>query len=193
MMPFTGAAQSAGGFLSRIKAFRRARSGVAALEFALILPVMLTLYIGGVEVTDGLIAKRKVSHAASAIADLVAQDTQIADSAEMADIFAAGSAIMAPFSATSLKVAVIGIAVDADKKATVSWSQVLNGATCAKKGTSVTVPVGLATAGSFLVLVKAEYPYTPELGYVLSGTIDLKEGFYQQSRSGKAITGPSCG
>jgi Flp pilus assembly protein TadG len=159
-----------------------ATSGVAALEFALILPVMLVLYVGGVEVTDGLAAKRKVSHAASAISDLVAQDTAIANTAEMQDIFEAGSAILTPFSDTPLKVAVIAIAMDANKKATVSWAQTLHGATCPAKGSVVTVPTALQVANGFLVLVKA----------VLPKSITIHDQLYQAPRSGKAIAGPTC-
>jgi Flp pilus assembly protein TadG len=179
--------------LAPILRFPRAKSGVAALEFALILPLMLSIYLGSVEVTDGLSVKRKLSHAASAISDLVAQDTAIANTAEMQDIFDAGTAILSPFSATSMKMTVTAITMDATKKATVSWAQTLNGATCPAKGSAVTVPADLQSANGFLILVRAEYPYKPTIGYVLSGTIDIKDQLYQAPRSGKAIPGPSCG
>lgn len=179
--------------LGVLRRFHRANSGVAALEFALILPVMLVLYLGGIEVTDGLVLKRKVSHTASAIGDLVAQDTAIANAAEMQDIFSAGAAILAPYATSRLKVSVVAITMDSSKKATVSWSQAFNGGSCAPKGSSVSVPANLQSANGFLVRVTTEYPYTPDFGYVLTGTITLKEQFYQTPRSGKAITGPSCG
>lgn len=179
--------------LASVRRFARAKSGMAALEFALILPVMLVLYVGGVEVTDGLSAKRKVSHAASAISDLVAQDTAVANTAEMQDIFEAGSAILTPFSDAPLKVTVTAITMDANKKATVSWAQTLHGATCPAKGSAVDVPAALQAANGFLVLVKAEYAYTPMIGYVLPKSITIHDQLYQAPRSGKAITGPSCG
>ncbi|MBB3932653.1 Flp pilus assembly protein TadG [Kaistia hirudinis] len=181
------------GVLGRLRSFRADSSGIAALEFALILPVMLVLYLGGIEVTDGLMLKRKVSHTASAIADLVAQDTAIASTAEMQDIFNAGTTILSPYTTSKLKVSVVAISMDASKKATVSWSQTFNGGSCAAKGSVVTVPADLQSANGFLVRVTTEYAYTPDFGYVLTGTIPLKERFYQAPRSGKAITGPSCG
>ena len=49
------------------------RCGLAAVEFALILPVMLTLYFGGVEVTNMLVANRRVTSVAYTAADLAAQ------------------------------------------------------------------------------------------------------------------------
>lgn len=181
------------GVMSRIRRFHRNNSGIAALEFALVLPVMLVLYLGGIEVTDGLVLKRKVSHTASAIADLVAQDTAIASTAEMQDIFNAGTAILSPYTTSKLKVSVVAITMDASKKATVSWSQAFNGGSCAAKGSSVSVPADLQSANGFLIRVTTDYAYTPDFGYVLTGTIPLTERFYQAPRSGKAITGPSCG
>lgn len=173
--------------------FAGARGGIAALEFALILPVMLTIYLGSSEVSDGLAAKRKLSHVASAISDLVAQDTVISNTAEINDIFAAAAAIMSPFSEASLKVTVTAITMDANKKGTVAWGQTLNGATCPTKGSSVAVPATFQAANGFLVLVQAQYAYKPTIGYVLPQTIQLTDQIYQAPRSGKAIPGPSCG
>ena len=176
-----------------VRRFAGARKGIATLEFALILPVMLTLYLGAVEVTDGLSVSRRVSHATSAISDLVAQDTDIANTAEMTDIFDAASAILSPFSQTPLKVTVTAITMDSDKKATVAWGQTLHGATCPTKGSTVTVPDEFKSANGFLIRVQAEYAYKPTIGYVLPSTINISNGLYQAPRSGKAITGPSCG
>lgn len=178
---------------SFLRRFRRDRSGLAALEFALILPAMLVLYIGGVELTDGISIKRKLGHVASAMSDLVAQDTAIADTTEMNDIFKAGQAIMAPYSTSLLKAQVVAITVDADKKATVSWAQALNGADCLTKGSAITVPTDLLSASSFMILVKTAYAFTPSMGYGLTGTYDMHDTLYQLPRTGKAITGPSCG
>ena len=45
--------------------------GVSAVEFALLLPLMLTLYLGAVEVSQGIRADRKVTLTARTIVDLV--------------------------------------------------------------------------------------------------------------------------
>ena len=45
--------------------------GVSAVEFALLLPLMLTLYLGAVEVSQGIGADRKVTLTARTIGDLV--------------------------------------------------------------------------------------------------------------------------
>ncbi|SHG96188.1 Flp pilus assembly protein TadG [Kaistia soli DSM 19436] len=172
--------------------FLQSASGLAALEFALILPMMLTLYIGGVEVNDAVSIKRKLNHATAAMADLVAQSSQNLSAASVADIFGAGKSIVEPYEKALLKATVIGVSMDANKKATVAWAQAFNGATCPAKGGTVSVPANLAVANGFLVMVDASYAFTPKIGYVLTGTFDMKDSILQQPRLGKAITGPTC-
>lgn len=172
--------------------FLRSTSGLAALEFALILPMMLTLYIGGVEVNDAVSIKRKLNHATAAMADLVAQSSQNLSAGSVADIFSAGKSIVEPYETSLLKATVIGVTMDANKKATIAWAQAYNGAACPAKGSAVTIPANLAVANGFLVMVDASYAFTPKIGYVLTGTFSMKDSILQQPRLGKAITGPSC-
>ncbi len=79
----------------------RDRRGVSAVEFALIAPVMLIIYFGLVEFSQGYMAERRASHAASMVADLVAQSggTNIRD---LESTFQIGDMIMRPFSSTPL-------------------------------------------------------------------------------------------
>lgn len=50
----------------RFVAALRDRRGVAMVEFALILPVMLVLYLGGAQLQDGIACNRKVTIATRA-------------------------------------------------------------------------------------------------------------------------------
>mgnify|MGYP003646956097 FL=1 len=79
------------------------QGGVSAVEFALIAPVMVLFYLGMMEISLALSVDRKVTSAASALADLVAQDDVITDS-EMASILDAGAAIIAPYDPTRFSV-----------------------------------------------------------------------------------------
>ena len=62
--------------------FAKDARGVSAVEFALILPLMLTLYLGGNELTHALTIARKVTHATSSLGDLVTQ-TKAVSAADM--------------------------------------------------------------------------------------------------------------
>ena len=103
--------------------FARDRRAVSAVEFALLAPLMITLYFGCVEVSEGIAADRKVSLTASAVANLTAQATTI-DSNDMTNILNAASAIIAPYDSGKLKITVSCLNIDKNQKATVMWSQI---------------------------------------------------------------------
>src|SRR5215510_9508014 len=92
--------------------------GVSAVEFALLLPLMLALYLGVVEISQGIAAQRKVTMTARAVADLVSQASNVANT-YMNNSMDAAIAVMAPFPDSKLKVTVTSIQVDANGNATV--------------------------------------------------------------------------
>ena len=76
--------------------FARAESGMAAVEFSLILPIMVVLWIGGVEVTQGLSIDRRVNSLAAGVGDLVAR-TKTLTYAQVAAIFNLAPGAMFPW------------------------------------------------------------------------------------------------
>lgn len=177
-------------FLQHLRRFHGNHQGVAAVEFALLLPVMIVLYIGGVEVTDGLAIKRKVSHISSALSDLVAQDQSL-DASEMSAILDAATAMIMPYSASLLSIRATGVSLDSSGKATVLWSQVRN-ASCQAVATHLTIPAALAQPSTFLVHVEIGYAYTPMVGSHISGPITVSDSFYQRPRLVSKVTAPTC-
>jgi Flp pilus assembly protein TadG len=159
------------------------RRGVSAVEFALLAPLMITLYLGSVEVSDGIIADRKVTLTAAALANLTAQVATISTS-DMTNILDASSAIISPYSAAKLKITVSCVAIDANSKATVKWSVTRNGT--ARSGV-VTIPPALAVANSQLIFAEASYDYKPTIGYTITGTLTLADRMYMSPR----ISAPS--
>jgi Flp pilus assembly protein TadG len=154
--------------------------GVSAVEFAMLLPLMLTLYLGTVEVSQGIGADRKVTLTARTVADLVSQVSSINDSG-MTNSLNAAAAVMAPFSTANLKVTVSSVSIDANGQATIAWSDALNGSPRAK-GSTVTLPAALVVPNSSLIWSEVQYTYTPTIGYVLSGTLQLKDQIYMRPR-----------
>lgn len=160
--------------------FVRDERGVSAVEFALVLPVMLLLFFGSTELGDALAIDRKVGHITSTLTDLVTQSKSITDT-DMANIFNIAKSIMTPYSDSLLKMKVSGVWIDSSKNATVSWSYAKND-TALTKGATVTLPSAQVQASTFLVMTEAHYPYTPTVGYVMTGTYDLTDKFYLRPR-----------
>src|SRR5690606_4500446 len=106
-------------------------------EFALILPLMLTLYFGAVELSQGIGADRKVALATRTVADLITRVPGLTES-DMTDVLRAASAVMAPYSDANLRLTVSSVKIDGDGNATIDWSHSLRG-TAHGKGDTVTV------------------------------------------------------
>jgi Flp pilus assembly protein TadG len=166
--------------LAMLRRFGRREEGVSAVEFALILPAMLILFFGCVEVGDALTINRKVAHVASTISDLVTQSKSVT-STDVSNIFNAASSILAPYSSSTLKMKVSGVTIDSSGKATVTWSKASND-TALTKGTVLTLPAAIATPSTFTVVAEVHYPYKPTVGYVMTGTFDLRSTFYLRPR-----------
>ena len=89
-----------------LRRFARERDGVSAVEFALILPFMLTLYLGGSELGDGMAIQFKATLAARTVADLATQYTNIPDTTTMNQIIAAASTVATPYATANMTVTV---------------------------------------------------------------------------------------
>jgi Flp pilus assembly protein TadG len=160
--------------------------GVAAIEFALLLPLMIALYLGTAEISQAISADRKVTLTSRTVADLISQVSSI-NNAGMTDVLNASSSVMAPFKTTTLKVVVSCISVDANNRATVTWSDTLNG-TARSVGSTVTLPAALNIANTTLIWSEVSYVYTPAIGYIITGSLTLKDQLYMAPRLSTSVT-----
>ena len=99
--------------LRRIASFACDRRGVSAVEFAMVLPLMVTLYLGVVEVSQGVAIDRKVTLTTRTVADLASQVASI-NNTEMSNLLNATAAVIAPYEQSKLKVTVSAVSVDAN-------------------------------------------------------------------------------
>jgi Flp pilus assembly protein TadG len=153
--------------------FRDDRRGVSAVEFALVLPLMVILFMGVVQVSELASLKRKTTLVARATADLVAQ-AQSVNQDDLDKVMEAGKAVLAPFSDTPVKIRITSIKIDNDKKTTVVWSKVNASSTDWGANTgSPTVDEALKVANSTLILSEVSYTHRPSAGYLLTGALSL--------------------
>jgi Flp pilus assembly protein TadG len=186
--------------------FARDRDGVSATEFALILPIMLTLYIGGVELGDGIAINFKTTLAARTVADIAAQcgvctstgtgNNGTIDAATMQTILNASTKVLAPYSAAGVIVTLSELKISQNQtQGVVQWSCSLNGTARAHNST-ITIPnntqLNQLTADAYILYSEASYPYTPSLGYVLTSTINLNQNAMFVPRLATQITAPTA-
>lgn len=160
--------------------------GLAAVEFAFIAPILITLYMGATELGHVLTLDRKVTAIASATSDLIAQEKEI-DDAQIADIFTAASSMIVPYSETPVSIVVTSIQADINTgNTTVAWSDAHNGS-ARTPGTSITLPAGLVANGETVILTEISYVYDPIIGKIVQSGFTLEDQFYVKPRRTNAI------
>jgi Flp pilus assembly protein TadG len=177
------------GLARRVRQLWANADAVAATEFAIVVPFMLLLYIGGTELGNGMSINMKASASAHTVADLASQYTQLT-AAKMQDILRASTSTIAPYPVTDglnhslITVTVSEVSTDSSGRATVQWSQKFDGTTVSAGravGQVMTLPATLAIAANnnmSFILGEVAYAYTPNLGYTISGTVTLRDSYY---------------
>ncbi len=182
--------------LGILRRFARDKDGVGAIEFAILFPVLLMLYLGAFELTVGLNASKRASRAAGSISDIVSQQPSVTKSV-LAGMPSVAGAIFAPYSTTGLTLKITGIAIDTAGKATVAWSWAQDGTRPYTPGSTVTVPANMNQASTFLVRSELALPYqllSFGANFLPSGTnqITISRQYYYRQRVGNSISCSDC-
>jgi Flp pilus assembly protein TadG len=175
--------------------------GVAATEFAMIVPIMLLLFFGTVEVSSLVAIQRKLALVVHAASDLTSQSLDSISTTDMENVFAASGAIMLPYSLTTLTTTVSEVFIDKNKIAKIQWSQsatvTMDGFPKAtlrdsahKRNDTVVVPPGLLIPNTWLIWSEVSYDYKPTVGYVLKTTITKKDEAYTRPRQSLCVDYP---
>src|SRR3977135_1671958 len=149
--------------------------GVAATEFVMIVPIMLTMFFGMVEFSSGVAVDRQVTLGARTLSDLTSQSTTVTDT-DLSNFFAASIGILTPYSASPTQSTITELYVDPlTFKARVQWSKAstFNASGSVVLATSshspsdiITIPAALAVGGTYLIWRGVSYKYVPDVGYV---------------------------
>lgn len=163
-----------------LRRFGRERQGLAALEFAILLPMMIFLLFGSVDLLDMLDTNRRVENAAASLADVVARDTEISN-AEVAGLWAALNVLMFPDTGAAVDARVTSVTVVSATQARVVWSEG-HGMAALVANATVALPAGMMTVGTSVIMTESELEYGAPLGILLPGTTTLRHTVYRRSR-----------
>lgn len=194
------------GFMTRIRqkivAFGKQNEGAAAVEFALVVPIMLTLYFGTMEMSQAIEVNKKAGRASSLVGDLVTQQAVITK-AELVAIANIAKATLQPYYRAEPTVEVVGIQVsdEAVPKARVAWSQRVksgSGSSFLTVGDPITIPGELLIRNTFLVRGGLEIAYFPVTTYTIDFETEGKKGipmgevYYLRPRTSPTISCTGC-
>ena len=183
--------------------FRRDQGGIAAVEFALIVPIMALMFIGAVEMSQAITVDRRVTQVASSTADLVARSEKQIAQTEITDIMRVGSYIFKPYSQDPVQIVIRNV-TSSPTNATIakqSWSCTYTGTgqtqTCACSSSNYTLPGNLVTTNDSVVISEVTYNYKPLVfdffmkksagGAGGSGSYPMKETIYLKPRGQAAM------
>lgn len=179
--------------------FWQDQSAVSAIEFAMIMPFMLLLFVGSIEVTGILNQDRKVSRIANSVTDLVAQ-AQTVSSAEVNALFDIGGKLLAPYSDSSLDIVVASVSFDEDGDASIDWSECKS--SCSGWGAGevppITLPGTIATPNSSIVVSQATLTYTPQFSgfftkyFERATSYELSDTYYLRPRLTDTVECDDC-
>ncbi|MCG6203828.1 pilus assembly protein [Rhodopseudomonas sp. HC1] len=175
------------------------RSGIAATEFAFIVPLMLVTFFATVELSAGIAVDRKVTLVARTLSDLVSQATSVTDN-DLKNVFAASYGVLSPYPTNTASATISMIYVNDAGVAKVQWSKTAtvaqNGSTVSttfinptrKQGDTIAVPTGLKVTKTYLVLSEVNYLYAPVVGYVVAKAgINLSDQSYTRPRQSMCV------
>ncbi len=194
--------------------FASDRGGVAAIEFAFMVPILLILYIGSMELSQAIETNKKVGRTASMVADLVTQQ-QTVNKAMLEGIMQIGASTMRPYNRSWPTIKITAISIDATNRAKeVWWRQVvpnepdgktftLSGGKPANQVPVPPLPSQLQVANSFLIRVTASMGYDMVLKYNdqnsklfgisgFFGGIPMSETYYLRPRMSDTIACDNC-
>jgi Flp pilus assembly protein TadG len=186
--------------MQTLRRYLRVDTGVAAIEFAFILPFMVLMFFGLLDITDAVSYNRRVTAAASAVGDLVSQNRTFVTKTAITDYFKAATLIMKPKLDTNLRVEVYGF-----RKTGTTITQVWKvdngkGAACATVPTVTTVPTEMmgydadpvkdaVTPRNDLIVSQACTVYKPMVAtflgkYIMgSGSFNMQQTIMSRPRS----------
>lgn len=161
------------------------KRGVAATEFAVIVPIMLVMFFGTVEFSSGVAVDRKVTLMARTLSDLTSQSTTVGDS-DMTNFFAASNGIMTPYSTAPVNSTITELYVDPNTlQARVQWSK---GSAPRAVRSTVTIPTALAVGNTYLIFSEVSYLYVPTVGYVMARAgVNLSDTAYTRPRQSTCV------
>jgi Flp pilus assembly protein TadG len=194
-----------------VRRFAASARGVAAIEFALVFPMLLVMLLASIDAGRAVAIYMKVRATAYALDSMTNQYTNI-DKATLQNIEGAASAVLAPYSSTPSGLRISQIEITTTGGATgapiVAWSEAVNmTAYTYNTGNNLTLPGTLSSteapnnacptsfytsgnvnrSGCYVLLAEVQYTYTPMFTKFITGPITLYDSLWVVPRNSLCV------
>lgn len=175
----------------RARKFAKDVRGVAAIEMAIIFPVMIILYIGLVDVTNLLMVNRRVTLTTSTLADLVTQADSTITTADIDGVFESARAIFEPMSVDGISLNLWAFRMQ-DGSPTLQWTYT-NGVACGEAPEGGDDMESLMEDGNDIIVGRVCYAQEAILGSLFSvDTIELEDELMLRPRQSTTLDCTDC-
>lgn len=165
---------------------------MSLVEFALVLPILITLYLGSYQLGDAISCNRKVTIATRAAADLVSQNLNGTTSASdvNGDLYAA-SLVLAPYSSSAAMIRISEVDVDNNYNATILWSRGLN-TSGYTPGSTANIPNAMRIGNAHFIFAEVTYSYVPAANFGITNAMKFYDSIMIMPRNSNNVTCPDC-
>ncbi len=157
---------------------------VAAIEAAMIFPIMLTLFMGVFDLGNAILANQKAVRASQVVADLISRENVVSD-ADVFEAIEAGRLAFEPLNNSSYGVDIVSIRFDEDANSEIVWRETVNMPSLPDALSAVSA---LESADEGVVMVSIEYEYDALFSSFIVGNINMHEVAFSRGRSTPVIT-----
>ncbi len=164
--------------------------GMAAIEFAMVAPMIVFLFIGTIEFSQALTVDRRVQQVASSTADLIAREKSLT-TADLEGIMQITDHLVAPYDALPLRVTVLNVysAINNAADTKVCWSYNHNGGVHSYAANEkYAMPDGILGKGASAIVAEVTYDYEPLIFRMfIQSTFKMEEVFYLKPRLSNSV------
>jgi Flp pilus assembly protein TadG len=172
-----------------VRRFVRNASGVAAVEFGFIAPILLVMLLGAVEVTRAISIDRRFAVVTSTVADLVTRETQLT-AADVNAMYQVAAQIMRPFEVTPLKLSIVPVMrINGNDRVYPSAANRpgYNGGGVHAKCASYSLSTSMLAANESVIVVEGEYRFTPLFAGFFVSAMNWTEKAFSKPRKSSSV------
>lgn len=168
---------------AKFQNWKQSEEGMAAVEAAMIFPVMLVMLMSVYDLGNAILANQKTIRASQVVADLLARQNIVTD-ADIAEAVEAGRLAFEPIDSSSFGVDIVSIRFDDDAASEIVWRETVN-------MTPVPDPLGSVSAledsNEGVVMVSVVYEFEPLFAKFAVSSFGMREVGFSRGRSSPVI------
>lgn len=177
--------------------FSNNTKGIAATEFALILPFLVATYLGTVEICRAVIAKNKIEVAHESVSELVSRGQNITQD-QLTDIFSLSTKMLKASENNAINLVVTAVRTlpnsgTGQPETKVTWSESKTGANTRPQGDNFSgLPDGMAANYETIIVTEMYYLHNSMYNNFINGGATMDRTFFTRPRYSSDIPCYDC-